>query len=583
MHFHNWSFAMGVVAMLAAQSPSTAEACGGFFCSPQGPVVQNAERIIFIDRGDGRTTAVVQIQYQGPAEQFSWIVPVPSAPEIGVSSGIIFQRLDLMTRPTFGVETRVEGQCDPIMGPPPSSGSDAGAFQAIDAGVADAGASGVSVVASGAVGPFDFVVLGTSGDPADPAAAIVQWLDDNSYDVTQVGPSLIADYVSAGMLVAAFRLRKDRDVGDIQPVTLTYRSSQPMIPIKLTAVAALPNMAVTTWIVGPSRAAPLNYRTLELNPARINWLGGGFNYFSLVNEAADDAGGQGFVTELAQSVASLPSLNLYTEADFWQSIRNEDWSNRLEALIDAVILRFGTWDGMPAAVAAAIPLPANVSTGDFLRCPSCFFDPQAQAFEPTAFLDAVEAAVIEPVRDVAALIDQGTYLTRMYTTLSPEEMTEDPEFAYNSALPDVTNTRVVERVVECEPGFTLNNAPYVIGVDGLMIEGRGSQWPVSPTDLAANLRIVQLAATGEGVVVVDNSAATQSRLDEIAEALKANDPTMPGNGTGGMNTGGDIGDASSSCRCVETSPSASYGFGLLAVLVGAGWIRRRQKIGERGI
>jgi len=42
---------------------------------------------------------------------------------------------------------------------------------------------------------------------------------------------------------------------------------------------------------------PENYNALELNEARINWFSASANYNQVVTEAADDAGGQGFVTE----------------------------------------------------------------------------------------------------------------------------------------------------------------------------------------------------------------------------------------------------------------------------------------------
>ena len=64
----------------------SAQACGGTFCNTNTPVNQTAERIIFVDRPDGTVTAVVEIQYQGSAEDFSWVLPVPGIPDVDVSS-----------------------------------------------------------------------------------------------------------------------------------------------------------------------------------------------------------------------------------------------------------------------------------------------------------------------------------------------------------------------------------------------------------------------------------------------------------------------------------------------------------------
>src|SRR6187549_2004976 len=95
--------------------PATASACGGFFCNAAQPVNQAAEGIIFADNGDGTTTAVIQIQYQGPAQSFSWLLPISSVPksddDIGIASNLALQRLQSATNPNYTLTTRVEGTC----------------------------------------------------------------------------------------------------------------------------------------------------------------------------------------------------------------------------------------------------------------------------------------------------------------------------------------------------------------------------------------------------------------------------------------------------------------------------------------
>src|SRR5688572_11582036 len=91
-----------------------AQACGGFFCSQQQPVNQAAERIIFADNGDGTITAVIQIMYEGPSENFSWLLPISNVPregELGVASNLAFSRLQAATNPQYNLTTRVEGSC----------------------------------------------------------------------------------------------------------------------------------------------------------------------------------------------------------------------------------------------------------------------------------------------------------------------------------------------------------------------------------------------------------------------------------------------------------------------------------------
>ena len=83
--------AAAAAAMTLGLSASPARACGGFFCSQSQPVNQAAERIVFSQNGDGTVTAVIQILYEGPSENFSWLLPIATVPEgddIAVASNL---------------------------------------------------------------------------------------------------------------------------------------------------------------------------------------------------------------------------------------------------------------------------------------------------------------------------------------------------------------------------------------------------------------------------------------------------------------------------------------------------------------
>src|SRR6478752_1333126 len=94
---------MGVVCAFGTLVPATAQACGGLFCNAAQPVNQAAEGIIFADIDDAATTAVIQIQYQGPSQNFSWLLPISSVPksdaDIGIASNLALQRLQAATNP----------------------------------------------------------------------------------------------------------------------------------------------------------------------------------------------------------------------------------------------------------------------------------------------------------------------------------------------------------------------------------------------------------------------------------------------------------------------------------------------------
>jgi hypothetical protein len=70
------------VLLAGTLAPRLADACGGTFCDggPQVmPVDQTGETIVFwVDESgsEPHTEAHIQIQYEGDAERFAWIIPV---------------------------------------------------------------------------------------------------------------------------------------------------------------------------------------------------------------------------------------------------------------------------------------------------------------------------------------------------------------------------------------------------------------------------------------------------------------------------------------------------------------------------
>ncbi|MFP6593216.1 MAG: DUF2330 domain-containing protein [Candidatus Latescibacterota bacterium] len=121
---------------------------------------------------------------------------------------------------------------------------------------------GVTVLSEERVGPYDTAVI-TADDPA----AVVHWLADNGYQLGALGPELLAPYVEGGMHFLALRLAPDRELGDLQPIAMTYATDTPMIPIQLTAVATEPDLGVTAWILGrPRRAGQLPSRADQRRP-----------------------------------------------------------------------------------------------------------------------------------------------------------------------------------------------------------------------------------------------------------------------------------------------------------------------------
>src|SRR5690606_27348553 len=56
-------------------------------------------------------------------------------------------------------------------------------------------------------------------------------------------------------------------------------------------------------------------------------------------------------------------------------------------------------------------------------------------FSPGSLVDAIDEAIIQPRNDAQAMLDGHSHLTRLFTTMSADEMTVDPEFMLSEELP----------------------------------------------------------------------------------------------------------------------------------------------------
>ena len=393
------------VAVLASAQPVLA--CGGFFCIDT-PVDQNAERIIFTQNGDGTVSAYVQIEYTGAAPDFSWILPLPDAidaedVEVPEDAMAAFRELEVAT--------------DPVFIPPPLPEC----VTRVPMAMAAPAAQPVEVFASGEVGPYGFDVVGS----ADPDA-LVSWLRDNSYRVTEAMEPLIELYVEEQFVFLAMKLRPDQGAQDVEPVKVTYPSSQPMIPLRLTAVAANPDMAVIVWIYADAQAVPVNYGKMEIANEELVFFGrgGSNNYRQLMSQKANELEGQAFITEYAAPTSRLR---------------------------------------------VAHPLLQDLSS-------------------------------------------RYAYVTRLNTVISPEEMTVDPVFAYDSRLEDVSNVRDLSRMkglFQCErlerqssPASRIGDFVASLGRGGDSREATGTAGALpgaESTDSTVPIALLVIAAAAGGV------------------------------------------------------------------------------------
>ena len=513
------------VAAAALLSPSAASACGGFFCS-QVPVDQVGEQILFAVEGTN-VTAHIQVAYQGDAESFSWVLPLPSLPTLGVGTDMLFTALRGATDPRFLLNWEYVDGC--------SGGNDC---MMADASAGGGGPEsppsenegGVSVLAAGEVGPYDYkVVESDSGD------ALFAWLNENGYDQPEASKPLVGHYVNQKFVFLALKLLKDKSVGDLQPVVVKYTAEEfACVPLKLTSIAASEDMPVTTWVLADSRAVPMNYFHVTLNAKAYPWLecgsgfwwGGGSDkcataYTDMVGDAADQANGHAFVTEYAgtsekmkdqlwsEGRYNLEALKTKTDPmSFLQELLNQGFP-RTSSVQD--IIR--KWIPKPATLPEDCDEDAEFYTWNMETCLQYMADDYV--FDATGFVADLDAKIVKPSEEAQRLFDQHPFLTRVYTQISPDEMTKDPIFSFNPDLGDVSNEHTATATPICKPGESQATSVKLTYPDGTSETQEVTWQGCSPPIVTGG---GDASALGEIQILSESGAPTAVDPSDVAEA-----------------------------------------------------------------
>ena len=533
----------GCIAAAALAGPIAlreARACGGFFCSqppPDGtlPIAQAAENVLFVmdtdpATGASRVEAHVQILYTGPATQFSWIVPVTAVPTVDVGWDILFDRIEPPTRPSFVPTYVQDGKCEGFGGDGIGCSGAAGSKASPTGGMAPPVDPSVDVISRGSVGPYDYVIV-----RSENGATLRTWLTNNGYFVSQDGARIVDEYVAGGHSFVAVKLQVGQDTSAIRPIILRLESAEACLPLKLTAIAATPDLRINVWVLAGARAIPINYVEVAVNQAKLDWFRFGMNYDQLLQEAANEAQGNAFAVEYAQPATTARTwFNLPTGSGLRESLPTRtDPPSYMATLamlgvqpIGAVLQILRKYIPMPASLAAQ-----GLSEASFYSSIAAYWSQnrgEFAPFDPVALTAALEADVFQPIDRLRTLFERNDYLTRLATFISPEEMTKDPLFVTNSRLPDIAPRHTATARVLCgDEEFSYCSAPVRLELeDGrTVLYGSGACGGVAA---AARADIDKMPSAdvawnrdpdSEGQVVLDNR-------DAISQALRAHNATI---------------------------------------------------------
>ena len=519
---------MGSLAMLA--SSSRAEACGGTFCDnlppDPMPVDQTGEDILFVL--DGSTVEVhVRIQYTGEAERFAWVLPLQGIPEVSVGSDPLFSAMSNAVGPNW---TTVKSYDCPEDDPNWDSDGGSEGIKLDLGGGSDTG-DGPEVVFEDVVGAFEVVVL-----QGGTAMEVIDFLTANDYAQDPDAEPILQEYLDDGFLFAAVKLTAGAEVEEIHPLAFRFAGDEPCVPIRLTRIAAEDDMGIRAYFLAQERWVPSNYAHVVLNPLAYHWQSANFlRYLQTLSMAVDEApAGQGFVTEYAGPSNVVPENNIYSPS--WDEtafigvdpivaidLIGEQGLN-VHPLIRALLMEF-------------IPPPDGEDPVFFWNNISDFADQiDLNAWDDVAFAAALAERIIEPGLHAVDLLGTWPKLTRLNTTISPNEMTLDPTFHPNGSLPDVDNVAVTTT----EQVLCGGDRIYHVDVEGTDTPVCVPQSAIYPgwVDMPWALRIEQMPMVGPPQVVTDNAVA----IDDAYQAYQAGVECAGGGGDGDGDGDGDPGD-----------------------------------------
>lgn len=312
---------LAIATVLSLFSNPSMAFCGTYVGSP-GVNLTNRTSQVIIARQGVQTTLTLANDYEGDAQDFAMLIPVPEIlgeDDIKTVRPELFQRFDDYSAPRL-----VRYECEDFSWDDQMDG-DADADS--DADVDEGGAPRVIVEAEYSVGIYEIVILS-----ADESGSLLAWLTSNGYGVDASAETLLDEYIDAGayFFAAKIGLQRAGEGEFLEPLQFGYRSEVFSLPIRLGTLNSPGEQDVVMYIVTDEDAGKVgvaNYPQMSIEDECMVdvWNAGGMEtyYGEQFEKAFESEDGAGWLVEYAWATSwcdpcstEPPSTEELNEAGF---------------------------------------------------------------------------------------------------------------------------------------------------------------------------------------------------------------------------------------------------------------------------
>jgi hypothetical protein len=210
---------LGAITVIAAGSMPAPACCPA---GPRGKPVVNADQTVVIlwDAEHKTQHFIRKATFASDADDFAFLVPTPSQPEVEESGNEAFPYLQKLTEPEIKKVPR------------PSEGMGCGCGEKSATFAAKGAKPAVDVKLEKDVAGFHAVVLEAKG-----ADELVKWLKDHGYEFSPAVEHWAKPYVEQGWMITALKVAKGKDGKADKNVAagalrLTFKTDRPLFPYR---------------------------------------------------------------------------------------------------------------------------------------------------------------------------------------------------------------------------------------------------------------------------------------------------------------------------------------------------------------